>query len=159
MENLWPKFGSVKGGITPREILQIQAENLNSNTKGLIKGNIDSIHLQEDVQIPFFDDPDEYIMEDTFYHKFNIHSPKLKYSFSLLSLRHATISLYPCKMISEVSKVNTIIEDENQLIETLKTIFNNEQVLNSINSLILQSKSYLKKIVVPKEEIEDDLPF
>lgn len=155
MKNLWPDFGDINDGLSPKDILKIQANNLRSATKGLIKGVINSSQIGGQ-QMNF----NELGGRNSFVHTFSIYSSRLDYSFNLLSLTHETIKIYPCSIESEISKVEENVDSEEKLEQVLKKIFNHKEVTIAIRSLILQSRSENEEPIDSKTSVAiDDLPF
>lgn len=155
MKNLWPSLGDLDDKLTPKNILEIQAENLNDITNGLLRGSIVSNFIQVGDRI----DSEEFADKDTFFHIFNIYAPRLKYSFNLLSLSHEAMRLYPCSLHSAFSNINKNISDEENLTKELANIFSNENVMHAIKALMLQSKEKKKEKEKDDLGFADDLPF
>ena len=146
MNNLWPDFDELDDILTPKDILSIQAGNLNTQTKGLLQGIIKTTPMKSNIRVFGIDFPG-----DSFWHRLIINSPKLNYSFDLLSVLHETIRIYPCYLVSDIA--NTSLEcGSREILEVeLKKLFYNADVANAVRSLFLQSRK--------ETHDDDDLPF
>ena len=132
--NLWPEFALDEVIRSPKMILNEQADFLAKGTKNLLTANIKS----------YVDNLGDLI------HDFFIVVPNLNgYKYYLFSIAHDTVLLYPCFMKEteeegvEWQKVN----DENELLDVLKQIFNSERTKMVIRSLVSQSRENLAPTV------------
>lgn len=133
MQNLWPELEMLITDkvISPKNVLRVQAENLNQMTKGLLIGQLTTNKNKVDTVGNF---------ETHFQHQFNIFSPALSYSFNLLTIEHPPIYIYPCKVNSELSDVDAPASSAKELEQILEAIFKHEKVIQALRSLILQSQ-------------------
>ncbi len=123
-ENLWPQFSLDELPRTPKTILNEQAEFFAYATKNLLTAKIKVR-------------PSPSSLDEIDY-EFEIVAPNLGgYKYQLLKISQNTISMYPCRL--EVEGNFNEIENEQELVEKLKEIFNSEKIKKVIKSLIAQS--------------------
>jgi hypothetical protein len=120
-DNLWPDIPSTDI-VTPKSILVRQANFLGEKTKNVVLGEVTSAGLSDN---------------KTIQHLFWVVAPALSnYKYILFTLRHG-IELYP--LVLTYKDNNLKIENEEDLLNHLKDIFNDESTIKMINALVAQS--------------------
>ncbi|MFC0184054.1 hypothetical protein SAMN04515674_102406 [Pseudarcicella hirudinis] len=120
-ENLWPDIIMEEEIRSPKIILKEQANFLGEITKNILAGEVDTSSFN-----------------NTIFNSFSIVAPLLNnYKYKLFEIRH-TMVLYPCSI--EFEGITIKILNEKDLVDVLKSIFNNDTTKKVIQSLIAQSK-------------------
>lgn len=130
-DSLWPEFALDEVIRSPKMILNEQAEFLAKGTKNLLTGNIKS----------YIDDVGDLV------HDFSIVVPNLNgYKYNLFTIYHDTVLIYPCFVRDNGHDENgwSEVDDENELLNELKQIFNSDKTKKVIRSLVSQSKENVK---------------
>ncbi|MBS1917002.1 MAG: hypothetical protein JST87_12055 [Bacteroidetes bacterium] len=126
--NLWPSFENIPDIKTPKSVLLEQAMYLENASKNLLKVQIATGSRAASGK-------------ETIVYRFNIIAPFLgNYSFSLLTLEH-DIFLYPLLITCQLLNRSYNIQTEKDFFEILKTIFNDQKTIDTINNLLSQSKA------------------
>lgn len=124
-KNLWPAFLLDELPITPKKILNEQADFLAKRTKNILTGKIRVNPLESN--------------HSEIHYDFDIIAPNLNgYRYRLFQIKHDTILFYPCTLIEGFDTYH-IINSEDELLSKLQEIFNSIQTQNVIKSLIAQS--------------------
>ncbi|WP_281232872.1 hypothetical protein [Flavobacterium gelatinilyticum] len=120
--NLWPDFEDVPKIVSPRAILTEQANFLSEKTNNLLNGSISASASSTNEIIT----------------RFKIVAPLLNnYSYQLFAIIHSAL-YYPCDL--RYNAISYKINNEEDLREKIREIFNNEETKNIIFSLLGQSK-------------------
>lgn len=120
-ENLWPDFSLEEIVRSPKTILEEQAQFLAKGTKNILTAN---------VRTETFDN-------DEIRNIFQLIAPKLDgYKYTLFTVTQKSIHPFPCKLDGEKSYS---IQNEENLVEKLKSIFSSNETKEIINILISQS--------------------
>jgi hypothetical protein len=143
MANYWKTAVSLGTIETPIKVLNNMAQELDSDTQGILKG---IIRLEDSSN------------RSVFIYKFFIHCPIMRYSYNIFTLTHS-IELYPAYLDSEEAIMKEIgikpqtegienitiqgikCNDKNELENILSRISSTGKVLKLIQSLISQASS------------------
>lgn len=142
MNSMWPKLDLDGNFLLPKEILENQAEEIESLTKGILYIEIKAIDIE--------DNPFSYQESTDFKFDFILKSKVLKnYEFKILSISHS-LNVYPLYMeiapeiISEIDEnyesVYVECSEEEQFINWLEKILGSNTVKYSIQNLYRLSK-------------------
>jgi hypothetical protein len=127
-ENLWPSFEQIPDVTTPKKILLEQAGFLQKNSQNLLSAVVKSSTGQ--------DGNGKEILS----HRLNVVAPLLgDYTITILIIQH-DLFMYPLSVISKQFSANYTVNDERQLNERLKTIFQNDKTIELISKMIQQSR-------------------
>jgi len=129
-KSLWPSFGDVPAIKTPKIILQEQAAFLEKESnKYIISEVITTIGLNSSNKLT---------------HVLRITAPKIEnYTAAIVQLDHDSIKLYPTTLISRIKPmpVTYTINNEQELLDMLKKVFEEKETLETIKSLFAQTKA------------------
>lgn len=132
--SLWPSFGEIQVLKTPKIILKEQAAFLESVTSGYI--------ITEVLTAPL----------STILHKVShvlkIIAPIVEgYSAAIVQVDHDMIKLYPLTVTSRIKAMPVAYAavNEDEFLALLKKIFEEKETLDTVHSLLAQSKSNEKK--------------
>ncbi|WP_367391897.1 hypothetical protein [Lewinella sp. LCG006] len=133
MNNLWPSLSSSNPGDsnTPKSILIHQAKELERASDTKFSGIVVTTTIKARFDKKFEG-------SDVFQHEFSVVIPDLDYSFTLLTLSHKIIEIYPCHVESDIVFVATIVKNESELLDLLKTIFNDKETVRILKSIMFQ---------------------
>ena len=123
-ENLWGDLPTGDDITPPFTILKKQAEILETETNGILRGQVwpiisaNSISIRLDILAQNLDD----------------------YSVTVLRIEQP-LFLYPLKIFNEISNENYNVENEEEFIRTLHTILSSNEVKQLIRVILSQSKN------------------
>lgn len=130
--DLWPEDLEGPATITPEAILRRQAEALGSRTHNFVSASVESRSTSNG---------------KSFEHNLIPEAPFLRFRFPLVRITHGP-ALFPVQIAEtdltkgpnpDSSYWNLKAEDEQQLLEAIKSFFNLDRVKALIRSLISQS--------------------
>lgn len=127
--DLWPAdIGQDTGKLGPAAFLKSQAALLSQKTKGLVTAEVRGEQ-----------DPRDGKFVDNFY----LVGPTINYQYLLFSMIYP-IEFYPAELVAQFSVGNLmgamIIENDAQLADEIRAIFNSEKTKNVIGAIIARSK-------------------
>ena len=128
--SLWPSFGEIKLIKTPKIILKEQAHILQSITSGYIKTEIQTA-------------PHSNLLNKVS-HVMKITAPSVEnFSTAIVQVDHDIIKLYPLTVTSRIKAMPVAYTaiDESEYLILLKKIFEEKETIETIQSLLAQSKS------------------
>lgn len=128
--SLWPSFGEIKLIKTPKIILKEQAHILESITSGYIKTEIQTA-------------PHSNLLNKVS-HVMKITAPSVEnFSTAIVQVDHDIIKLYPLNVTSRIKAMPVAYTaiDESEYLILLKKIFEEKETIETIQSLLAQSKS------------------
>ena len=128
--SLWPSFGEIKLIKTPKIILKEQAHILESITSGYIKTEIQTA-------------PHSNLLNKVS-HVMKITAPSVEnFSTAIVQVDHDIIKLYPLTVTSRIKAMPVAYTaiDESEYLILLKKIFEEKETIETIQSLLAQSKS------------------
>ncbi len=132
--NLWPSFGEIQIIKTPKIILKEQASFLESITSGYINTEIKtSAHLT---------------LLNKVSHVLKITAPIVEgYTTAIVQVDHDMIKLYPLTITSRIKAmpVAYTATSEEEFLVLLKKVFYEKETLETVHSLLAQSKSNEKR--------------
>ncbi len=130
ISSLWPSFGNIPAIKTPKVILKEQASYLESVTSGfIITEIITAAHPT---------------LSNKVTHSIKITAPKVEnYTTIIVEVDHDMIKLYPLTVISKIKAmpVSYTAANEDELLDLLKKVFEEKETIDTIQSLLIQSKS------------------
>jgi len=129
-KSLWPSFGEIEKIKTPKIILQEQAILLEKNSSGFLTTSITTAPH-----------PTQF---NRYTHLLTLTAPKVEnFTASLVMLEHDAIELYPLTIIARIRpmSVNYTAENEEEYFEILAKLFAEREMVNTIQSLLAQSKA------------------
>ena len=143
-EDLWPSNFARKSTLLPRKILLSQAQLLGDKTDGYVTAEIQQLQFKDEKKIAY---------------GLNLIAPALNwYRVRICNISHSIISIFPVTIWSDFvpcddgSYFHFDTTDEEDFVNTLKTILQSQKVIAAIESLIAQSEG----LEIPKEE---PIPF
>ncbi len=148
MIDLWPQNLGSGSGRVPVAILKEQAAWLEKRTHNIIVGRIDPSYTPRVKVLEKYGSDEDLLMYD-----FYFQVPLLdNYHFNLLTMFHG-IDLYPVIINTDEAikkelsgdTINFIADNEAELLNLLKRIFNSNRAKTIINSILTQ----VKEIVPP----------
>jgi len=120
-EDLWPDFEAQKI-ISPKTILHEQSSILTTKTKNVLASEVISGVTTKGLAV----------------HQLRILAPALNnYKYNLLQLTHDPIFFYPCQITGNSTMYEA--QNEEQLFEVLRKIFNSDETKKIVTSLYSQS--------------------
>ncbi len=131
--DLWPAdIGQDTGKLGPAALLKSQAALLSQKTKGLVTAEVRGEQ-----------DPRDGKFVDNFY----LIGPTINYQYLLFSINYP-IEFYPAELVAQIGVGNlignltgaVIVEDDAQLADEIRAIFNSEKTKNVIGAIIARSK-------------------
>ena len=128
--SLWPSFGVIKSIITPKMILKEQATFLENVTSGYINTDIQTA-------------PHPTLLNKVS-HILKITAPEVEnYSTAVVQVDHDMIKLYPLTVTSRIKAMPVAYSaaDEEEYLAILKRVFEEKETLETIQSLLAQSRS------------------
>ena len=128
--SLWPSFGEIQVIKTPKIILKEQASFLESVTNGYINTEI-------------LTTPHPTLLNKVS-HVLKITAPIVEgYSTAIVQVDHDIIKLYPLTVTSRIKAmpVAYTATTEEDFLVLLKKIFDEKETLETVHSLLAQSKS------------------
>jgi len=122
--NLWPEDFGMSFEVTPKAILQRQAQVLNERTKNQVQGVVKTRVLGRDLQ-----------------HTLSLVTPGLDdFEYVILRIRHSIGHFYPLKyFITESDDTGHECEDEQQLYDAIRQVLQDERTISVVRSLYNQS--------------------
>lgn len=142
MENYWPEIDLEESGLSPKEILEEQANFLPKTTNGKLFGEV------VDYSSNIYDGLDEY-KETDFCYRFLLKSKFMSnYQFAILTIFH-NIEMYPVEIKADDAIMKELTgsirgfisaRNEEELKLHLKQILNSEKIKAVMSSLIKLSK-------------------
>ena len=130
ISSLWPSFGEIPVIKTPKVILKEQAAFLDAVTNGFIISEIVTAAHPT--------------LLNKVSHSIKITAPKVEgYSTVVVQIDHDMIKLYPLTVISRIKAmpVSYTAANEAELLDLLKKVFEEKETIDTIQSLLIQSKS------------------
>lgn len=145
MSSLWPDSFKIQDIKTPYEVLKAQAKELERLTDDYVSGDVSE--TENIIKIAF----DE--LRKSFSYSFFINSRFVtSYQFRVFSFSYE-IPFYPIfiNLDSDISAeldcdIRINLENEEQLIDFLKRVFNSKKIYDIISSLMTLAKSYLNAV-------------
>jgi hypothetical protein len=128
--SLWPSFGAIQSIITPKMILKEQAVFLENVTSGYINTEI-------------LTSPHPTLLNKVS-HVLKITAPVVEnYSTAVVQVDHDMIKLYPLTVTSRIKAmpVAYTAADQDEYLALLKRVFEEKETLETIQSLLAQSRS------------------
>lgn len=128
--SLWPSFGAIQSIITPKMILKEQAVFLENVTSGYINTEI-------------ITSPHPTLLNKVS-HVLKITAPVVEnYSTAVVQVDHDMIKLYPLTVTSRIKAmpVAYTAADQDEYLALLKRVFEEKETLETIQSLLAQSRS------------------
>lgn len=132
--SLWPSFGEIQIIKTPKIILKEQASFLESVTSGYINTEIITA-------------PHPTLLNKVS-HTLRIIAPIVEdYNTAVVQVDHDVIKLYPLTVTSRIKAmpVTYTATNEEEFYGLLKRVFEEKETLDTVQSLLAQSKSNDKK--------------
>ena len=128
--SLWPSFGAIQTIITPKMILKEQAVFLEKLTSGYINTEIQTAAHPT--------------LLNKVSHTLKITAPVVEnYSTAIVQVDHDMIKLYPLTVTSRIKAMPVAYTavDEDEYLALLKRVFEEKETLETMQSLLAQSKS------------------
>ncbi len=128
--SLWPSFGAIQTIITPKMILKEQAVFLEKLTSGYINTEIQTAAHPT--------------LLNKVSHTLKITAPVVEnYSTAIVQVDHDMIKLYPLTVTSRIKAmpVAYTAADQDEYLALLKRVFEEKETLETIQSLLAQSRS------------------
>lgn len=130
MEDFWPSFGEIPDVKTPGSILIEQGLYLEKASQGLLKTEVQSAPQMNTA-----------LRKEMLKHVFKIVAPLLgDYSIILLNIEH-DIFMYPLVINFKLDTKSHTIHNEQELMESLRHLFNHTKTTEIIKKLLIQSKA------------------
>lgn len=129
-KNLWPSFGEIEKIKTPKIILQEQAILLEKSSSGFLTTLVTTT--------PHPTQFNRYI------HLMTLTAPKVEnFTANVVMVEHDAIELYPLSVVARIRpmSVNYTAETEEEYLELLSKLFAEKEMVNTIQSLLAQSKA------------------
>ncbi len=141
IKNLWPEeIADENSIILPSTILIEQAKYFNEYTKNVLSANV--ITKKITIGGSIFEDSRPGIS-----HTLSVNAPSLgSFSFDLVRIIQENILPYPVTVLSLLSEEKFKADGSNEVENALEIIFRNKSVIQSIQSIIQQSKGIIDEI-------------
>jgi carboxylesterase type B len=142
--DLWPDNLGDASGRAPAAILKEQARHLENKTNSMITGRIEPSFLPKVTVMEKFGSD-----EDLFMYEFHLEAPVLDYYRNNLFTIFHGIDLYPVIVHTDDDAIKNELsgnvfhftaDNEEELLDILKKIFNSNKAVTIINSLLAQVK-------------------
>jgi hypothetical protein len=129
-QSLWPSFGEIGKIKTPKIILQEQAILLEKSSSGFLT-----------TMVTTATHPTQF---NRYTHLLSLTAPKVEnFTANIVMLEHDAIELYPLTIIARIRpmSVNYTAENEEEFLGILTKLFAEKEMVNTIQSLLAQSKA------------------
>lgn len=134
-ENLWPDTLGKIDVLPPVQILTKQAEYFNGMMQNILVAEVSTFNISNAGDT-----------KSNISHHFSIKAPALgNYNATILVMDHDPLKLYPVTVVDHINRkrYNTIA-DENDLVDTLRSILGSKEVNQVVSSLLAQTRATMR---------------